>query len=127
MSLRASTVNSVDALVVSFNFPENLFFFEIQNIQISFKVSETETRVSRRAGSKGSTFYPFWIFNGRNNLELAFRQLMDLHDPSCFGSFAAEDKFAAFGDPFNFVGGKVESTVEMLHDLRCLYRVDLKI
>ena len=52
---------------------------------------------------------------------------MDLDDSSCFGSFTAEHKFAGLGDPLNFVWCKVEGTVEMLHDLRGLYRVHLKI
>ena len=107
MPLATCSIDTVDDFSVSLCFPEDLFFFQVKDLQLPLKVSECKASVRRRASGKCSCLDAACVFDGRNDFQLAFCELSDLNQARGFGSFSAYYKFAGLRDPLDVIGSVI--------------------
>lgn len=106
--------------------PEHFLFFQVQNIQLAFEVSESEAHMRGRTSCEAARFDAFRMFDRRYNFELSLGELRDLDQTSCLGALPTGDKLTSVGDPLDIVWSVVDAPVEVLHNLRRLDSVHLK-
>jgi hypothetical protein len=68
-------------------------------------------------GSEGSALDASFVFDGGDDFEFAFGELMDLDQTCGFGPLAGEHELGRIWNPLDFVRSVIERSVEVLDDL----------
>lgn len=74
--------------------------------------------MSGRTGTKSSTLDASFVFDGGDDFELTFGELMDFDQACGFGSLSGKHELGGIGNPLDFVRSVIERSVKVLDDLR---------